>query len=187
MLEKDGLRHGTATIEVGGEEYSLPLPTLEVGGDDYYFGVTVPCIDLAPNAGSGLSGLQNVGVISNGGTSIGDGTFFHTTVISSTSSIVVDGIKYAEDVKKVSQLSKTWKPTATVLRSVSWVGPAISFGVNVYLMRSGEMSKGELAARTVIGGIEFGISFIPIVGPMLSTGLTAYDVGGGFDNLYNKF
>ena len=52
-------------------------------------------------------------------------------------------------------------------------------------MYYGEMPKHEGVVRMGMTGVEFGLAYVPYVGPLLSIGLTAYDIGGGFDdNLY---
>ena len=53
-------------------------------------------------------------------------------------------------------------------------------------MYYGEMPKHEGVVRMGMTGVEFGLAYVPYVGPLLSIGLTAYDIGGGFDdNLYS--
>jgi len=48
--------------------------------------------------------------------------------------------------------------------------------------QQGLISEHEGIVRASMSGIEYGLLFIPYAGPILSIGLTAFDIGGGFDN-----
>jgi hypothetical protein len=42
-----------------------------------------------------------------------------------------------------------------------------------------EISWASFTVRTVVTGVEVGIAAIPIAGPILSTMIVCYDIGGG--------
>ena len=193
-IHVDGIRNTYLSWEYNGVGHTASIENEYVGGRGLW-GQTVSDIGgrgsyMPPGydyTGSGLLGLQNVDGGGYDGMSINDGIIVHSTMISSTSSVALDGIKYANGVNKVSQLSKTLKPTATVLRSVSWAAPVINVYSNYLIYQQGGMTKGEFFARFGVSAVEFGLSYIPVVGTMLSIGLSAYDVGGGLDSFYERF
>ena len=50
----------------------------------------------------------------------------------------------------------------------------------------GEISWTSFVVRTVVSGVEVGVAAIPMAGPILSSMIVCYDIGGGFDKtLYN--
>lgn len=53
---------------------------------------------------------------------------------------------------------------------------------NYNQVQNGIMSSQEAWIRSGVSFAEFAIAFIPYVGPVLSVTITAYDLGGGFDN-----
>ena len=53
---------------------------------------------------------------------------------------------------------------------------------NYNQVQNGIMSSQEAWIRSGVSLAEFAIAFIPCVGPVLSVTITAYDLGGGFDN-----
>ena len=61
-------------------------------------------------------------------------------------------------------------------------GLASNITYNIHQARTGMMSWEEAGIRTLVSCVELGVTFIPYVGPLLSVTLTAYDIGGGFDN-----
>ena len=53
---------------------------------------------------------------------------------------------------------------------------------NYNLVKAGQMSAQEGMIRSAVSLVEFGVTFIPYIGPILSIAITAYDINGGFDN-----
>ena len=53
---------------------------------------------------------------------------------------------------------------------------------NYNQVQNGIMSSQEAWIRSGVSFAEFAVAFIPYVGPVLSVTITAYDLGGGFDN-----
>lgn len=86
------------------------------------------------------------------------------------------------EVKPLSPITKI----ANAGTVVGIAGLAYNVGYNLYLSDAGMMSKTEAWTRIGVSVVEFGLTFVPYVGPILSIALIAYDLGGGFDdNLYS--
>ena len=180
VLEQYGLKHGKAIIEVGGKKYSLPLPTLDVGRNDFYIGVIAPDIDLTPNAGSGLLGLQKannrtyetIGTDPGVLRGIGDG-------IRSLTLAAVD----------FEKASKTVKVLGKGITHASYLGDAISLEIAWHNYRVNRTYENK--ARLIVTAIGIGVNgldfFVPGLGTVCSIAVFAIDADGGFDNFYYKY
>lgn len=69
-----------------------------------------------------------------------------------------------------------------VSTAIGIFGLASDITYNIHQARTGVISQEEAGIRVFVSAVEFGVTFIPYVGPFLSVALTAYDISGGFDN-----
>ncbi len=104
------------------------------------------------------------------------------TIIGQSAELASSLFMGSKEVEAAALLGKISKGS----KLLGIVGVGINLGCTTYQMYFGEIPKHEGFVRMGMTGVEFGLAFIPYVGPLLSIGLTAYDIGGGFDdNLYN--
>lgn len=105
-----------------------------------------------------------------------------SAVISGEAAIVKTAADWAAGGSKVEILNGISKWS----KRLGFAGTVINVAVNVNKAVQGEISWASFTVRTVVTGVEAGIAAIPMVGPILSSMIVCYDIGGGFDNtLYN--
>lgn len=105
-----------------------------------------------------------------------------SAVISGEAAIVKTAADWAAGGSKVEILNGISKWS----KRLGFAGTVINVAVNVNKAVQGEISWASFTVRTVVTGVEVGIAAIPMVGPILSSMIVCYDIGGGFDNtLYN--
>ena len=96
--------------------------------------------------------------------------------------LTVDGTKVSKEVEAAVLLGRISKGS----KVLGAVGLTINFGSTYVQIKNGYISWQEGVVRFGMSVAELGLAKIPYVGPILSIGVTAYDIGGGFDNnLYN--
>ena len=107
--------------------------------------------------------------------------------ISSESTLIGKGAELADIMADGSkEAGLLLGKIARGAKCVGIVGVGINLGCIYLQIDNNSISNKEGSVRMAMTGAEFGLTFIPYVGPILSIGLTAYDLGGGFDNnLYN--
>ena len=105
--------------------------------------------------------------------------------INSGNTVINNGAELASVLSAGSKEASVFEKIATHSKILGIIGVGINIGCTSCQMYYGEMPKHEGVVRIGMTGVEFGLTFVPYVGPLLSIGLTAYDIGGGFDdNLY---
>ena len=105
--------------------------------------------------------------------------------INSGNTIIGKAAEWTSAISAGSKEASVFEKIATHSTILGIVGVGINIGCTTYQIYYGEIPKHEGLVRMGMTGVEFGLSFVPYVGPLLSIGLTAYDIGGGFDdNLY---
>ncbi len=105
--------------------------------------------------------------------------------INSGNTIIGKSAEWASIISAGSKEASVFEKIVTHSKYLGIIGVGINIGCTTYQMYFGEMPKHEGVVRMGMTGVEFGLTFVPYVGPLLSIGLTAYDIGGGFDdNLY---
>lgn len=109
--------------------------------------------------------------------------------INNGSAIVNNGAEFGKLVYKTSKGVKTaavFSNIAKITKFAGIAGVGLNVGCTALQMYNDYIPWQEGMIRLGITGVEFGLNFVPYVGPLLSITLTAYDVSGGFDNnLYN--
>ena len=108
--------------------------------------------------------------------------------ITSTNTIINKGAVFTKEALNVSKETEA----AIVLGKVSKlskvlgsVGLVVNYGCTIVQVQQNIMPWQEGVVRVGMSTVEFAISGVPYVGPILSIGLTAFDISGGFDdNLY---
>ena len=105
--------------------------------------------------------------------------------LNSGNTLIGKGAEWASVISAGSKEVSVFEKIATHSKYLGIIGVGINIGFTTYQMYYGEMPKHEGVVRMGMTGVEFGLAYVPYVGPLLSIGLTAYDIGGGFDdNLY---
>jgi hypothetical protein len=82
----------------------------------------------------------------------------------------------AQGAKVVGTIGKT-------ASTIGWVGEGISIGVNAYNVYNNPTAGNW--GRFGVSVVTAGLNFIPVVGPIISFGVSAVDASGGFDGFYN--
>jgi hypothetical protein len=109
--------------------------------------------------------------------------------INSGNTIIGKSAEWAKTVftgTKEAEAATLLGKVATGSKFLGIVGLTINFGCTYVQIDNGFISWKEGVVRIGMSVAELGLTQIPGVGPILSIGVTAYDIGGGFDNnLYN--
>ena len=114
------------------------------------------------------------GYFNSGSTLIGKGAEW--------AKLSINGTKVSKEAETAVLLGKISKGS----KILGAVGLAINLGCTYVQVNNGYISWQEGVVRFGMSAAELGLAQIPYVGPILSIGVTAFDIGGGFDdNLYN--
>ena len=80
------------------------------------------------------------------------------------------------------QVEKMLTKVGKIGKGLGWAGVGLSVGINIVDLRNnftpGNMAKLLMSCAIAATGL------IPYAGPIISLGLSAYELGGGFDDFY---
>lgn len=109
--------------------------------------------------------------------------------INSANTIIGKGAELGETVGfacKEAEAALVLGKISKVSKTIGIIGVGINIGCTAWQMYYDYIPVHEGIVRIGMTGVEFGLPFVPYVGPILSIGLTACDIAGCFDNnLYN--
>ena len=101
-----------------------------------------------------------------------------SAIIGGEATLVKAASELAIGKEKVAILSDICKWS----KRIGYAGVLLNIGINTSKAINGEISWTSFAVRLGVTVGEVGIAAIPFVGPVLSTIVVCYDIGGGFDN-----
>ena len=105
-----------------------------------------------------------------------------SAVISGEAAIVKTAADWAAGGSKIEILNGISKWS----KRIGIACTAINVVINMDKAYHGEILWTSFVVRTVVSGVEVGVAAIPMAGPILSSMIVCYDIGGGFDKtLYN--
>ena len=89
--------------------------------------------------------------------------------------------KTAADLQVEKILGKVGK----IGKGLGWAGVGLSVGMDIYNVRQNPTARNKVKLGVSVGIVIVGA--IPYAGPIISLGLSAYELGGGFDWLYDMY
>ena len=115
-----------------------------------------------------------------------DNTQSAIATVSGIDTGVDAALEFSSFVKTNPEFAKIWFSVEKFAKGIGITCSLTNFGVSFYRAFTGQISWNVFSLQTGVSLVELGLNAIPVVGPVLSTALTSFDAGGGFDNtLYN--
>ena len=160
--------------------------TAKIAGGDFWEGVCNGLISSGLNHAMHLVAEGGSPDDPPGANKEQDNTQSAIATVSGIDTGVDAALEFSSFVKTNPEFAKIWFSVEKFAKGIGITCSLTNFGVSFYRAFTGQISWNVFALQTGVSLVELGLNAIPVAGPVLSTALTSFDAGGGFDNtLYN--